>query len=121
MLKECDDAHEKSGWFFDRHHVGHGTHSIAPAIGAGFEAGGGGNCREVQRQITSDWFQMKGFFRPDNQSLKRPGSRDFYCVAPGYVRDAIQQPSRTASLKCYSLQGQKFCCDSGLRACAGLE
>ena len=92
-----------------------------PAIGAGFEAGGGVNCREVQRQITRDWFQMKGFFRPDNQSLKRPGSRDFYCVSPGYVRDAFQQPSRTASLKCYSLQGQKFCCDSGLRACAGLE
>ena len=53
----------------------------APAIGAGFEAGVGGNCSEVQRQITRDWFQMKGFFRPDNQSLKRPGSRDFYCVS----------------------------------------
>ena len=91
------------------------------AIGAGIEVGvGGGNCSDVQRQITRDWFQLKGFFRPDNQNLKRPKSRDFYCVAPSYVHDAFQQPSRTASLKCYSLQSQKFCCDSGLSACAGL-
>ena len=89
--------------------------------GAGFEAGfGGGSCSEVKRQITRNWIQLKSFFRDDDQNLKRPKSRDFFCVSPSYTRNAMQKSAVSFDLKCYTVQGQSFCCDSRLKACAGL-
>ena len=58
-----------------------------PALGSAVEAGVGGNCNAVRQQITRDWFELKRFFRPDDRSLKRPKSSDFFCVSPSYVRE----------------------------------
>jgi len=91
------------------------------AHGASFEAGvGRADCSEVKRQISRDWFNLKNFFRPDSENLRRPKSRDFFCVSPEYTRDAYPQRSVSLALKCYVIQGQHFCCDSRLQACAGL-
>ena len=90
-------------------------------LGAGFEAGmGGGSCSEVKRQIIRDWIQLKSFFRDGDQNLKRPKSRDFFCVSPSYARNAMQKSAVSFGLKCYTVQGQSFCCDSRLEAGAGL-
>ncbi len=90
------------------------------ALGAGLEAGlGGGSCTDVKQQIRRDWFSVKKFFQP-NSDLKRPRSRDFFCISPAYAREAFPQRSGSISLKCYVIQGQHFCCDSRLQACAGL-
>jgi hypothetical protein len=91
------------------------------AHGAGFDANiGGGNCMDVKRQITRDWMQLKSFFRADSQNMKRPKSKDFFCVSPSYVRNAVKNNSVSHVLNCYTLQGQGFCCDSALNECAGL-
>ncbi len=91
------------------------------AHGASFEAGvGRADCGAVKRQISRDWFNLKKFFRPDSENLKRPKSREFFCVPPEYTRDAFPQRSGSLALKCYVIQGQHFCCDSRLQACAGL-
>ena len=82
---------------------------------------GGTTCNDVKRSITREWFEMKNFFRPGEKSMKRPRSRDYYCVSPGYVRDAIEARSMAIGLKCYTVQGQKFCCDSSLRECAAIQ
>ncbi len=90
------------------------------ALSAGLEAGVGGNCSDVKQQIRRDWFSVKKFFQPNSENLKRPRSRDFFCISPAYAREAFPQRSGSISLKCYVIQGQHFCCDSRLQACAGL-
>ena len=91
------------------------------ALGDGFQGGlGGGSCSDVKRQIARDWVQLKSFFRADSQNLKRPKSKEFFCVSPYYARKAMQKSAVSFDLKCYTLQGQNFCCDSRLQACAGL-
>ena len=96
--------------------------TLAPrALAVDYGVGiGGASCTDVQRRITRDWFELKHFFRPDVKSAKRPRSREYYCVSPRYTVDAIPARSMSLSLKCYTVQGQKFCCDSRLQQCAGL-
>lgn len=91
------------------------------AMGDGFSAGlGGGSCSEVKRQISRDWLQLKSFFGDDDGNLKRPKSKDFFCISPSYTRTAMPKSGASFDLKCYTLQGRNFCCDSRLQACAGL-
>ena len=92
-----------------------------PALAVDYGVGVGGvSCTDVQRAIKRDWFEVRRFFRPDEKAPKRPSSRDYYCVSPAYTRDAVPAPQMSFSLKCFSVQGQKFCCDSRLQECAGL-
>lgn len=58
--------------------------TLSPAVlEAGVEAGlGGTNCSDVKRQITRNWLQLESFFRDGDKGLKRPKSKDFFCVSP---------------------------------------
>jgi len=96
--------------------------TLSPAVlEAQVEAGiGGMNCSEVKRQITRNWLQLESFFRDGDKGLKRPKSKDFFCVSPYYTRNTMQKSSVSRELKCYTVQGQNFCCDSKLQACAGM-
>jgi hypothetical protein len=96
--------------------------TLSPAVlEAGFEAGlGGTNCSDVKRQITRNWFQLESFFRDGDKGLKRPKSTDLFCVSPSYTRNAMQKNAVSRDMKCYTLQGQKFCCDASLQSCAGM-
>ncbi|MDA1075699.1 MAG: hypothetical protein O3A63_13200 [Proteobacteria bacterium] len=90
-------------------------------IGGGVGGGVGGlSCDDVKRQITRDWFEMKKFFRPDETDMKRPKSREFYCVSPGYTHSAMPKVTASMSLSCFTVQGSKFCCNKSLETCAGL-
>lgn len=84
---------------------------------AGLDRGG---CTDVKRKIKQDWFELKSFFRPDAEDLKRPKSSEFFCVAPVYTRGAIHKSAISKELKCYTVRRQNFCCDSRLQACAGV-
>lgn len=89
---------------------------------AQFQAGvGGDSCREVKRQITRNWTQLSSFLRRNNESLKRPKAEDFFCISPRYTRNVMQKRTGSFDMKCYSVEGQKFCCDKKLTACAGLS
>lgn len=96
------------------------TGVMPAALGAGIEIGGGRtSCNDVKRQITKDWFDLKRFFRPDETGVKRPKSRDFFCVSPAHTYNAVPKHSSSLNLKCFTSQGQRFCCDAKLAECAG--
>jgi hypothetical protein len=79
------------------------------------------DCSSVKRKLTSQWSDLRQFFRPQQKDLKRPRSREFFCVSPQYTRDSLPTRRFSASLKCYDVQGTRFCCDANLSACAGMK
>jgi hypothetical protein len=90
---------------------------------AGLDGGvsiGGIDCNEIKRQIRRDWMELREFFRPDQEDLKRPSSREFRCISPYYTQRQIPERQRAIGLTCYNVQGVKFCCDQRKQACASL-
>ena len=84
---------------------------------------GMGTCDQVIRQIRTDWFELKRFMSAGDRSMARPRDRDFYCVDPGYTLQIGSREERpmSMSLRCYSLEESRFCCDKQLRSCAALQ
>ncbi len=93
------------------------TASAQTVFGAGV---GGGSCSNVTRLISRDWLQLKGFFGVGKEKQMRPKSKDFFCVSPYYVRDAVKKNAVSFTLKCFTLQTRNFCCDSKLTECASI-
>lgn len=86
----------------------------------GVSVGGSvGDCREVARQITRDWFEVKDVIGAGHD-LKRPTASDFRCVAPESLQSAMPRRLAGSSLRCYSKSGLVACCDPNMQACATL-
>jgi hypothetical protein len=78
------------------------------------------SCSDVKRKITRNWTQLRSFFRPGGENLRKPKTNEIYCVSPAYTKNAMKKSAVSMDLACYSLQGSNFCCDSRLQACAGV-
>ncbi len=96
-----------------------------PAL-AQFEIGGGRgmafDCGQLDRQILRDWSSVKELMAPNREERKRPSSRDFQCVDPGYTRGLVQIRSvGGGGLRCYASAqsgGRGLCCDIDMGACS---
>lgn len=90
--------------------------------GGGFTwgVGVGANCNDAVAKIRRNWMDVRGVIAPDSK-LMRPRPRDFYCVSPAYVRDALPKvvPMSTG-LRCFDIQGRGFCCDRQVQQCAAM-
>ena len=82
---------------------------------------GGAQCSEVKRAIKRDWMDVQRFFRPHQKDLKKPKRRDFFCVSPQYTNGLLPERPYTSNLTCFVNNGTRFCCDSSLSACAGVQ
>ncbi|MEM7364188.1 MAG: hypothetical protein AAF525_09190 [Pseudomonadota bacterium] len=82
----------------------------------------GSYCSEAVQQIRDDWFTLKERLVPPDVRITRPGSGDLYCIAPNYVRTAVERPT-TSQMRCFTFQGSDdaFCCTGGLSECAALN
>ena len=93
-----------------------------PSGGGGFTwgVGVGGTCHSVVEKIRRNWMDVRDVMAPDSKAM-RPRSRDFYCVSPAYVQDALPKvvPMSTG-LRCFNVQGKGFCCDRQYQQCAAM-
>ena len=82
----------------------------------------GSYCSEAVQQIQDDWFTLKERLVTPDVRITKPRSDDLYCVAPSYVRTAIERPT-TSQMRCFTFQGSDdaFCCTGGLSECAALN
>ena len=91
-----------------------------PGGGGGFTwgVGVGGSCNDVVAKIRRNWMDVRTVIAPDSK-LMRPRSRDFFCVSPAYIQDALPKvvPMSTG-LRCFDVQGKGFCCDQQYQQCA---
>lgn len=97
------------------------SNAQAANIGGNMGFGNSVDCASVKRDIIRQWADLREFFRPEQRDLKRPRSREFFCVAAQYARSAMPSGRFSAQLQCYSSQGTKFCCDQRESACAGIN
>ena len=103
--------------------------SAAGAVAVGNQPGGGGftwgvgigaNCQQVVEKIRRNWMDVRPVLAPDSRAM-RPRSRDFFCVSPDYIREAMPKVvPMTTGLKCFAVQGQAFCCDNQHQQCAAM-
>ncbi len=103
--------------------------SVAGAVAVGNQPGGGGftwgvgigaNCQQVVEKIRRNWMEVRPVLAPDSRAM-RPRSRDFFCVSPDYIREAMPKVvPMTTGLKCFDVQGQPFCCDNQHQQCAAM-
>lgn len=101
--------------------------SSAGAVAVGNQPGGGGftwgvgiggNCTAVVERIRRNWLDVRPVLAPKSKTM-RPRSREFFCVSPAYVREAMPKVvPMTTGLKCFDVQGQAFCCDNQYQQCA---
>ena len=101
--------------------------SSAGAVAVGNQPGGGGftwgvgfggNCNTVVEKIRRNWMDVRPVLAPKSKAM-RPRSRDFFCVSPDYIREAMPKVvPMTTGLKCFDVQGQAFCCDNRYEQCA---
>ena len=90
--------------------------------GGGFTwgVGVGGNCTSVVEKIRRNWMDVRPVLAPESRVM-RPRSRDFFCVSPAYIREAMPKVvPMTTGLKCFDVQGQAFCCDNQYQQCAAM-
>jgi hypothetical protein len=86
----------------------------------GFQTGIERNdCGSLKREIKRNWLQLQPFYEPKAEEFIRPKTKDLYCVDPGYTNRGFAKASVSSDYKCYTLQGQNFCCDKQLKACVG--
>ena len=94
-----------------------------PSGGGGFTWGvgvGGGVCHDVVEKIRRNWMDVRNVLAPDSKSM-RPRSRDFFCVSPAYVQEALPKVvPMTTGLRCFNVQGKGFCCDRQYQQCAAM-
>lgn len=91
-----------------------------PGGGGGFTwgVGVGANCNDVVSKIRRNWLDVRPVIAPDSNAM-RPRARDFYCVSPAYIEQALPKVvPLTSGLKCFDLQGKGFCCDRRYQQCA---
>ena len=91
-----------------------------PGGGGGFTwgVGVGANCNDVVDKIRRNWIDVRPVIAPDSNAM-RPRSRDFYCVSPAYIDQALPKVvPLTTGLKCFEVQGKGFCCDQRYQQCA---
>ena len=100
--------------------------SVGAAVAVGNQPGGGftwgvgfgGNCNAVVEKIRRNWLDVRPVLAPKSKAM-RPRSRDFFCVSPDYIREAMPKVvPMTTGLKCFDVQGQAFCCDNRYQQCA---
>lgn len=98
-----------------------GAVSIGSSPGGGgftWGVGVGADCNRVVEKIRRNWMDVRGVIAPKSKQM-RPRSRDFYCVSPAYIENAIPRVvPLTSGLRCFDVQGKGFCCDSHHRQCA---
>ena len=98
-----------------------GAVSIGSSPGGGgftWGVGVGANCNQVVEKMRRNWMDVRPVIAPKSKQM-RPRSRDFYCVSPAYIQDAIPRVvPMTSGLQCFDVQGKGFCCDRSHRQCA---
>lgn len=93
----------------------------AATLGGNMGFGNSVDCGSVKRDIIRQWADLRDFFRPDQRDLKRPRSREFFCVSAQYTHNAMPARRFSTTLQCYTDRGTRFCCDQQERACAGIN
>ena len=84
-----------------------------------FGVGTGANCKDVVRNITRNWFDVKQIFS-EGIGSKRPRSKDFQCISPQYMYNLVPRslPTVSGKLVCFKEREIAACCDPQMRACA---
>jgi len=101
--------------------------SLALAAGAQVSVSGGGGqgCTEAVLEVTRHWFELSRYMIPANVKIERPGTQDFFCISPYYLKDSIERRTVTsARVRCFSNpQGgpHGVCCDEELAGCAQIN
>jgi len=91
------------------------------AIDFGVSRGNPMDCGELGRQVVRQWMSLKDFMAPGYEGERRPRSRDFQCVDPGYMANLFERPSAGGgTLRCFAhTEGNAagYCCDRRLETC----